>query len=250
MQVRARRYPSRPWHSLACRAALSLGLWAAVQVAPAAADIQSARYVDPTPRYAHGVFGDTLEWAGLQIRLSDGRRVRVTLPSDQVFEDQAPRLIDVDLDGDVEIVVVQTDIARGASLAIYDENGLIAATPPIGQTHRWLAPLGGADLDGDGRVELAYIDRPHLARTLRVWRFEAGALTDVASLTGLTNHRFGQARISGGIRDCGTGPEIITADADWRDVMAVRLTQGRLVARPLGRFDGPDSFARALDCQD
>ncbi|CUH65652.1 hypothetical protein TG4357_01981 [Thalassovita gelatinovora] len=250
MPVQARRTALRLWHWFARRAALSLGLWATLQAVPAAADIQSARFVDPTPRYAHGVFGDLLEWAGLQIRLADGRKLRITLPPDQVFEDQAPRLIDVDLDGDAEIVAVQTDIARGASLVIYDENGLITATPPIGQTHRWLAPLGGTDLDGDGRVELAYIDRPHLARTLRVWRFEAGRLTEVASLAGLTNHRFGQADISGGIRDCGSGPEIITADADWRDVMAVRLVKGRLVARAVGHFDGSGSFARALDCHD
>jgi hypothetical protein len=47
---------------------------------------------------------------------------------------------------------------------------LLAATPHIGSANRWLAPIGAADLDGDGRVEIAYVDRPHLARTLRIWR--------------------------------------------------------------------------------
>jgi hypothetical protein len=46
----------------------------------------------------------------------------------------------------------------------------LASTPWIGQRFRWLAPVAAADLDGDGAMELAYVDRPHLARTLRVWR--------------------------------------------------------------------------------
>ncbi len=229
-------------------AALPLLLWAALQAAPAAAEITSARYLDPTTRYAHGVFGDTEEWGALRMRLSDGRSLRVTLPDTHVFEDNSPRLIDVDGDGDAEVVVIETDIARGASLAIYDETGKIAATPHIGRTHRWLAPLGGADLDGDGFVELAYIDRPHLARVLRVWRFSDGALREVATLQGLTNHRLGDPEIGGGIRDCGQGAEIVTSDADWRRVMAVRLEQGRLNARELGRYEGPESFAQALSC--
>ncbi|MYM54747.1 FG-GAP repeat domain-containing protein [Thalassovita mangrovi] len=229
-------------------AALPLLLWAALQAAPAAAEITSARYLDPTTRYAHGVFGDTEEWGALRMRLSDGRALRVTLPDTHVFEDNSPRLIDVDGDGDAEVVVIETDIARGASLAVYDETGKIAATPHIGRTHRWLAPLGGADLDGDGSVELAYIDRPHLARVLRVWRFRDGALREVATLKGLTNHRLGDAEIGGGFRDCGQGPEIVTADADWRRVMAVRLENGHLSARSIGRYEGPESFTQALNC--
>jgi hypothetical protein len=83
------------------------------------------------------------------------------------------------------------------------------SSPPrrIGQRNRWLAPIGAADLDGDGRVEIAYVDRPHLARTLRVWRSRpGGTLTEIATATGLTNHRIGEAFITGGIRDARRGP--------------------------------------------
>ena len=75
---------------------------------------------------------------------------------------------------------------------------MIAATPYIGTRFRWLAPLVAADLDGDGWIEIAYIDRPHLAMVLRVWRFENGVLHPVAEASGLTNHQFGADVIEGG----------------------------------------------------
>ena len=103
-----------------------------------------------------------------------------------------------------------------------------------------------ADFDGDGLVELAYIDRPHLARLLRVWRFQDGALVEVAQAKGLTNHRFGDAAISGGIRDCGNGPEMITADAAWSRIVATRLVGGRIESRTVS--ENVD-FAAALDCR-
>ena len=46
-------------------------------------------------------------------------------------------------------------MTQGARLAIYDETGLVSATPYIGRSNRWLAPLGAGDLDGDGNIELA-----------------------------------------------------------------------------------------------
>ena len=111
--------------------------------------------------------------------------------------------------------------------------GRITATPAIGQAFRWLAPLGAADLDGDGRVEIAYVDRPHLAKTLRIWRYDptARTLNEVAQAPGVSNHRIGWAHIPGGLRNCGTGPEMILADADWQSILALRLTKGGQITR-------------------
>ena len=78
-------------------------------------------------------------------------------------------MADIDGDGMAEVVVVETDISKGARLSEYSKDGVVATTPYIGQTHRWLAPIGFADFDGDGRIEIAYIDRPHLAKLLRLW---------------------------------------------------------------------------------
>lgn len=209
--------------------------------------ILSAEYTTPTDRYAHGVLGDAIEWGALQITTDAGERI-FTLPQTRVFEDVAPRLADLDGDGSVEVIVVETLASEGAQLAVYDETGKIAATPHIGRTNRWLAPIGAADLDGDGATEIAYIDRPHLAKTLRVWRFADGALEPVADLAGLTNHRIGERDIGGGVRDCGDGPEMITASADWSLVMATVLENGKLNSRALGRHVDRGSFVTALSC--
>ncbi len=226
-------------------AALALGL---VWATGAGAEITAARYVEPTDRYDHGVLGDALEWAALELRLRDGRKVTVRLPESRVFEDLAPGLADLDGDGAPEVIVVETDLTLGAQLAVYGERGKIAATPFIGRRHRWLAPLGAADLDGDGRVEIAYIDRPHLTRTLLVWRLEGGAMVEVAAAAGLTNHRIGDAFIQGGIADCGDGPVIVTANADWTQVMETTLRSGRLTAKPVGRYEGRASIDDRLAC--
>lgn len=210
----------------------------------------SARYLEPTTRYAHGVLGDTIEHGALELRYEGvPQAYLIRLPEERVFEDTEPRIADVDADGLPEAVVVESDHNLGARLAIYNAGGLLAATPYIGQSHRWLAPVATADLDGDGLVELAYIDRPHLAKTLQVWRFGNGELTQVAKLAGLTNHRIGERDIAGGLRDCGQGPEMIVARADWERLMAVGFDGDRLNARDIGPHQGRASFTRALACQ-
>lgn len=246
---------------------LALALIALLAAGPAAAQtIAAAEYSDPTSRYPHGVLGDDVEWGNLRITvtrragsdtgLASGHvalSYEMPLPPDLVFEDTAPRLWDVTGDGDPEVVVVQSHARKGARLLVIGlsdgKPGFLAATPFIGERNRWLAPVGAADLDGDGEVEIAYVDRPHLARVLRIVRLRNGALVPVAELGNLSNHRIGETDIGGGVRFCGESPEMILADGDWQQVMAVRLTGTGLVARPVGRHTGRQSLARALECK-
>jgi len=232
------------------RRAACLALVFALGAACAQAEgVTSARYGDPTGRYDHGILGDAIEYGTLELTTDAGRRLRIVLPESRVFEDTAPRVVDLDGDGQGEVIVVETDIRRGARLAIYGVAGLIAATPYIGRTHRWLAPIGAADLDGDGAMEIAYVDRPHLARLIRVWRFSGGTLELVGELPGYTNHRIGEDTIAGGIRDCGAGPEMIVADAAWRDIYAITMKRaGEFAATRIGAHEGRKSFAGALGC--
>lgn len=236
---------------LAHVAALVIGLTSQ----SAAQEIVSARYDGPTTRYPHGVLGDDIEYDTLVVRLSDGREMSARWARDIVFEDLAPRVVDVDGDGAPEVVVVESHEAQGARLAVW---GLVdgslaakAATPFIGTRFRWLAPAAVADLDGDGLVELAYVDRPHLAKVLRVWRYEAlntgqVGLTEVATLDGVTNHRIGWDYIAGGLRDCGQGPEIVLADAGWASIVAVTFDGASLSRRRLGDYTS-ESLESALD---
>lgn len=229
--------------------AASIGLM--FGAAAAAQDITKAQYDGPTSRYAHGVLGDAIEHGELVVTLASGKLKRLVLPENRVFEDTEPRLFDVDGDGAREVIVVESDQSRGARLAIYDADGLVAATPYIGRTNRWLAPagIGAADLDGDGSVELAFVDRPHLAKTLRIFRYQGRKLVSVGALPGVTNHRIGERDIAGGIRDCGSGPEIIVADADWKQVLAVRFDGVEFSTKALGAHMGRNSFKTAMACR-
>ena len=104
--------------------------------------------------------------------------------------------------------------------------------------------------DGDGAMEIAYVDRPHLARLIRVWRFAGGTLELVGELPGYTNHAIGESDIAGGIRDCGQGPELIVADAGWRDIYAITMkAAGEFAATRIGPHQGRGSFAAALACE-
>ncbi len=217
--------------------------------------IIAAEYSEPTTRYAHGVLGDAVEWGALVLTVDkcfgcEGtliETITIRLPENRVFEDIAPRLITGN-EGHSLVMVVESDLAVGARLALYDASGLHAATPFIGQPNRWLAPIGAGDLDGDGAIEIAYIDRPHLAKTLRVWRLSAQGLTPVAELGGLSNHRIGEDFISGGLRDCGTGLEMIVASGNWQKVMAVRLETDQLQAHALAGLSPETGFAAAMAC--
>ncbi|WP_375692056.1 FG-GAP repeat domain-containing protein [Pseudooceanicola sp. LIPI14-2-Ac024] len=234
-------------------ALLTALLLAGPAVAQGLPQVLSARFDEPTTRYDHGVLGDAVEWGALRITARTGgttAEYTIRLPETRVFEDVAPRLADLDGDGNPEVLVVETDLGRGARLSAWRIGGetLVAATPYIGQAHRWLAPLGAADLDGDGHVEVAYVDRPHLARVLRVWRFRDGAFQEVAQAAGLTNHKIGWDHIPGGLRNCGQGWEMITADGAWRQVMASRLEGERIVTRALGPYSA-EAMAQAVSCR-
>ncbi len=215
---------ARRLRRFARRGVLAVSLLLAGPVAAEAPCDGAVCFVEPVARYGHAVLGDTPEWAAL-----DGPGGRFTLPEHRVFEDLAPRLADLDGDGRNEAVVVESDTGLGARLSVYalPEEGapqLLAATPFVGRTFRWLAPVGIADLDADGRLEIAYVETPHIGGTLRIWTLRDGALVQEYAARGFSNHRIGQDFIPGGIRDCGAGPEIVTADTEWSRVLLTRWT--------------------------
>lgn len=223
--------------------------------APAAAQITSARYIEPTDRYGHGAVPGG-EYGALEVTLADGARA-VSRVSGGVFEDTTPRLHDFDGDGAPEIVTVFSGDDVGAMIRIYAwRDGklvLRGANTPIGARHRWLAVAGMADFNGDGLDEIAFVDRPHLARRLILTTVKPGrdgvAFSELATVGGLTNHKFGSPVIEGGVRDCaGEPPVVVTASANWSRVIETRLDGLELKLINVGRYQGPDSLSARLGC--
>lgn len=208
---------------------------------PAYSEIIDAQYSAPTSRYAHAVLGDDVEYGALILTVQDCTEcapyaVTHTLPTNRVFEDLKPRLADVDGDGQPDVIVVESDSRNGAQLAIYDVNGKKAATPFIGRSFRWLAPAGIADFNGDGQNDIAYVETPHLGKTLKFWTMQDGALTQIARVNGLTNHRIGEDFITSAVRNCDGKVSVLTADAQWNRVIATSLTDDGAYSRDFGAF--------------
>lgn len=228
---------------LAGAAAAQVASWAGPDAFVAAPGRDDLRLTGATDRYPHDVLGGIPGWTTLRLGAS-----AVTLPVGLVFEDVTPRLWDVTGDGRPEIVVVQSDDQRGARLTVWSaETGqtpaLIAASDFIGTRFRWLAPIAAADLDGDGRVEIAWIDRPHLARELVLARVAGDRIVEIARLPGLTNHRIGEATIFGGLAVCDGGPELRLASGDWSRLVGITLSQGAFRLRDRGALPVADPLA-------
>ncbi|MCJ8332852.1 MAG: VCBS repeat-containing protein [Epibacterium sp.] len=217
-----------------------------------------AGYTRETDEYGHNVLGPLRDAKGLTIHVRRGgaQVVGQTCPVGHwlsegfVFEGVKPVLRDLTRDGLPEIITTVSSQAEGARVSVFDRHGNhIASTPPIGTRFRWLGLIGAEDFDGDGYMEIAYIDRPHLAKILRIWRFRNGAFEQVASMPGLTNHRIGEDFMTSGIRDCGQGPQIVTANANWSRIMVSTFDGDQIQTRDIGAFDPKLGLSAALACE-
>lgn len=162
-------------------------------------DIRVAWLTDATERYRHGVLGDRLEAASVRVRDAEGAEFVLDSGDDAVFEDLVPRLADLDGDGRDEIIVVKSYLDRGAALAVVGlrDTGLevLAETPPIGRPNRWLNPIGAADFDGDGAMEIAYVEMPHIGGRLMIWEWRDGRLEREHAEAGFSNHAIGSTEL-------------------------------------------------------
>lgn len=154
----------------------------------------SARYVDPVTRYAHGALGDKVEAGGLLVTRNN-KQYYYSLGEDYVFEDLQPRIIDVDKDGQEEFITIQTRLMSGAGISIYkiinERLVLYAQSRFIGTPYRWLNIAAINDLDGDGAIEIAWIETPHIGGVLKIGRISGDSLLVIDEKDGLSNHQYG-----------------------------------------------------------
>jgi len=200
----------------------------------AAERIADARYAAPVQRYGHFALGPPHEYARLIVTTDTGRHVAFDLPANEVFEDLAPRIVRVESTEPEALLAIVSSREAGARLALLRLAGgrldLAAQSAPIGTPMRWLNPVGVADLDADGRAEIAAVITPHIGGTLKVYRREGAALVEVAALGGFSNHVYRSTELALSMPfDVEGRAMLLVPDAERRTLRVVALERGRLV---------------------
>ena len=157
-----------------------------------------AQYALPTDRYGHGILGDRIE-AGQLVVAKDSVFYVFTLSDDYVFEDIKPRLFDVDRDGELEFVTIRSHKDKGAGVVIYkiilDQLEEYAWVNEIGTSFRWLNIVAINDLDNNGKVELVWVQTPHIGGVLKVATIGSGELSVIDETRQFSNHAIGERNL-------------------------------------------------------
>jgi len=219
------------------------------RVAMGAGVIARAYLSSPTRRYDHGVLGDKVEASALTFVLDNGRELIYDLPPSRVFEDLVPRLVNLDREGTDEVVVVESDLKLGASLAVYGlRNGeveKIAATPFLGRAHRWLNPVGAGDFNGDSVMDLALVATPHIGGVLELYSWTPPDLTRYASMHGVSTHFIGSTALGMGRVVRGDLKDLILAPTQMHNaLLLLEWVDGKIVEK--ARVSLPDGIAGDL----
>ncbi len=168
--------------------------------ATVAEPIAHAHYANPVERYSHFALGKPHEYASLKATMRSGRTLTLQLPHDEVFEDLTPRIVKLAATEPEAILAIVSQRDSGARLVLIEPRGdslvISAQSPAIGMPNRWLNPVAVADLDGDGRAEIAVVITPHIGGTLKIYRKHNKRLIEVASLEGFSNHEYGNAELN------------------------------------------------------
>lgn len=161
--------------------------------------IIGAQYAAPVDRYGHFALGRPHEYARLTATTDAGRSLTFQLPEDEVFEDLEPRLVRLATGEPKEILAIVSQRDSGSRLVLIRLSGghleTSAESSAIGTPQRWLNPVGVADLDGDGRAEIAAVTTPHIGGTLKVYRRHGSKLVEIAALPGFSNHVYGSPEL-------------------------------------------------------
>jgi len=210
-----------------------------------------ALYAAPTSAYPHGILGDALEAQQLLVHV-DSKLYVLHLADDYVFEDIQPRLVDVDQDGQPEIITIRSHVERGAGILIYkivgDELLEYAWVSEIGRANRWLNIAAIYDLNGDDQVDLAWVQTPHIGGTLHVTSIKPGELMPVSSQSRYSNHSIGERNL------CLSVLSFIKDDTNGNGEGEIRLfipTQDKAAIQSF-KFDGKSlikgaSIAQSID---
>ena len=197
-----------------------------------------------TSRYPHTALGSRFHAGSVHVLVSAGagsgtlQELVYRLPINRVFEDLTLRLADLDQDGRDEILVVESDALRGSSLVVLglraDQpasakgggNVLqeMARSPPTGSTFRWMNPVGVADFEGDGQLDVAAVVTPHIGGVLTLYHYAPPRLLPFARAMDTSNHLMGSSeqQLAVIVQQPGVRPTIIVPDMSLKALHALR----------------------------
>jgi hypothetical protein len=205
-------------------------------------DIAWAWLGTPTMRYPHKALGGSTHAGSLHVlqHTSTGKLQEIVheLPFNRVLEDRIPRLVDLNGDGNDEIILIESDALRGSATVVYglqtakNTKGLqkkpslveLARSAQTGSTFRWLNPVGVADFDGDGKLDIASVITPHIGGLLTLYHYAPPKLEPFAQAMDTSNHRMGdlEQQVAVIVEQKGLRPTIIVPDMQLKSLHALR----------------------------
>jgi hypothetical protein len=183
-----------------------------------------------TTRYPHAALGDTVEGSSVTLLDPfDGEpRTLFEVDAPAVIEGTIPMWVDLDGDGEREIVVTVSDPGLGARLVLYDETGAeLAAGPAIGQGNRWRHQVAAAPFGPGGELEVAAVLTPHIGGEVQFYRWSGDELQIVARVPGFSSHRFLSHNLDMALAADADGDgrtELVVPTDDYRTLGGIRRT--------------------------
>lgn len=179
--------------------------------------------------YVNGILGDTIEGAAIVIlRAEDLSSVREIRISDEhvIFEGLSPMWVDVDENGEDEIVATISDHESGASIFVFDiEGNVVARSEPVGQPSGWRHQLAAAKFGPDSHVEIVALHTPHLGKVIQFFVKDGDRLRLVGSRHGFTTHVHGSRNLDmavAGDFDGNGYPEIVVPGESLNRIIGLR----------------------------
>ncbi len=236
LQTEACRVPERNTHAIQSVPVEAQHRLPESQLVAGRQDLGWVWLASPTLRYPHRALGSPVHAGSVQARVRSRagawKLIELTLPLHRVYEDRQPRIVDLDQDGSEEILLIEADTLRGASLVVLglDHSTEVprlverARSAFAGSAFRWLNPVGVADFDGDKHLDIAVIYTPHIGGDLRLLHFRPPLLVPFARAMDVSNHRMGalEQEVAVIVQQPTKCPAIVVPDMTRRAMLALR----------------------------